>query len=360
MTGGDRMGRFGMLLALVLIPWSALGGSLSAQESAPSATAGTQADGKAFRILDRIAKDVDGSVIFDGEIAGAIAVGKTSSGALSLCINCAGPKALPTPVDKAGKDVKADEGSTASLGNILVCDASRLWHSRFSGGAYVFLNDSGFDEDGREYEAVPSAGENTRTYRVGNLIIVANRAAESSGPLSPAGPPYEIAVRRQWTTYLAPIAGNQIAPAKVADGDAGGKEARALAKPDFEKEPDWPGRYPTRFLFREGASKGALTNAIALLATSREEFLMVIDLRKLESERASYFWAPYHFGQSVHLDEHSVSVEGEMEDGQVTYAPDTYVEYPYLVIIGKYAKLRLTGAGGEGAVLDVGYCDECP
>ena len=240
-----------------------------------------------------------------------------------------------------------------------MCDGSRLWNSRFSKGVIVFQNDRGFDADGGEYEAFPTAGDDTQTYQVGSLTIVAGRTGEMDEKRPAASAPFQIAMRYRWSTYLAPIAGNRTAPSKVVDSSEK-RDAKDLTRSTFEKEPDWPGRYPTRFLFREGASKGALTNAIALLATSREEFLMVIDLRKLESKDATYFWAPYHFGQSVHLDEYTLSVEGEIDGGEVGYEPDTYVEYPYFVIVGKYAKIRLTGAAGEGAVLVVGYCDECP
>jgi hypothetical protein len=353
------MALIGRLLALALLAGPALGGPVFSQTPVPGPPTGTAADGKAFRILDRIAKDVDGSVIFTGEIAGAVPVGRTPSGALSICINCTGEKAPAEPVDKIGKDVKEKGASTAAMGAVLVCDGSRLWNSRFSKGVIVFQNDRGFDADGGEYEAFPTAGDDTQTYQVGSLTIVAGRTGEMDEKRPAASAPFQIAMRYRWSTYLAPVAGNRTAPSKVVDSSEI-HDAKDLTRSTFEKVPDWRGRYPTRYLFREGAAQCTLTDAIALLATSQDEFLMAIDLRKLESKQASYFWAPYHFGQSVHLDEHSITVEGQTEAGQVTYEPDTYVEYPYLVIIGKYAKLRLTGGAGEGAVLDVGYCDECP
>ena len=120
-------------------------------------------------------------------------------------------------------------------------------------------------------------------------------------------------------------------------------------------------RYKPSFSFGNGAAANALTNAIVLFATGDSKCLLVLDLRKFESKQASYFWAPFHFHQDVHLDANTVTVEGESDGKEILYEPTSYVEYPYLIVLGEYARIRVAGVrGGPEMTMDVGSCDKCP
>ena len=65
-------------------------------------------------------------------------------------------------------------------------------------------------------------------------------------------------------------------------------------------------------------------------------------------------------GQRIVLGESDLVVDGgEVEDGG--YQPGTFVEYPYLIVGGTYARLALSrGQGSPPVQLVVGSCDECP
>ncbi len=332
------------------------------------APGGTPADGKIFRILDLISKKINGSVVFSGIIPRSVAITRNQDGACAICINC------PREADARGTDapktgapgsnaVAAPAGTDAgvSSGQLLVCDLSSLWNPRFMDGSFTFANDTGYDEDGGRYEVYPTAGSDTATCLLGKLLFLAGRGPAGSALRSPRDLSFQIALRRWGSTYLAPIGGCQQAPRKFREGDPGAREAKEQAARHFDDSPDWAGRYRTAWAFRNGATDNALLDAVALFASDGDEFLMAIDLRKLESPQATYFWAPYHYYQSIHLDRHTLAVEGDTEAGGGGYQPSTTIEYPYAVVIGQYARLRLTSPTGTPEVLlVVGPCQECP
>jgi len=327
----------------------------------PSTDAGTPADGKAFRILDRIVKEVDKTVLFDGSLARSVTVNKAESGGLTVCINCQNPPAsAPQKVPQDGSQ-KAGETVPAQLGNLLLCDLSRLWNPGYAEGAFVYVNDAGFDADDREYEAFPVGGPDTGTTRVGPLLFVADQKPDLLGPDQPGWSPFQLALRRSGTTYLSPLDGGTRSPRRLRDEEAQSKDDHAAARSHHVRASEWMSRYRPSFSFGNGAAANTLTNAIVLFATGDSKCLLVLDLRKFESKQASYFWAPFHYHQDVHLDDSTVTVEGESDGKEVLYEPTSYVEYPFLIVLGEYARIRVAGArGGPEMTLDVGSCDKCP
>jgi len=338
--------------------------ALSCQERPPAALGvGDPADGKAFRILDRICKDVDDAVAFRGTIIRTAGVNRSESGGYSVCVNCAGGKAAPTstPPSEPAKKEAAPEPPPGPLGDLLVCDLSQLYDMRFSGGALLYWNEEGYDADDSEYEVYPVAGPTTATYLVGRLLLVANQRPDRKNPAAAASEGFQLAMRRSGATFLAPLDGSGPAPKKVRDTESVTKLERDLARSHQSKQIDWGERYPTTFLYRDGTSKNILMESVCLLATFPDEFLLAIDLRKLESKQASYFWAPFRPLPSVHLDQYSLAVEGADEADENRYEPATYLEYPYLIVIGQYARLRVAPrSGGPESRLVIGFCDECP
>jgi len=332
------------------------------------APGGTPADGKIFRILDLISRKIDGSVVFSGIIPRSVAVTRNQEGVYAICIDCprtadtrgtAAPKG-GTPATN-GAVTPAEAAAEPSLGQLLVCDLSSLWNPRFMDGSFTYANDGGYDEDGGRYEVYPAAGSGTATCLLGKLLFLTGRGPAGSVLRSPRDLSFQIAFRRWGSTYLAPIGGCQQAPRKFRGGDPGAGEAKEQAERHFDESPQWTERYRTAWVFRNGATENALLDAVALFASDGDQFLMVIDLRKLESPQASYFWAPYHYYQSIHLDRHTLAVEGDTEAGTDGYQPATTIEYPYAVVIGQYARLRLTSPAGKPEVLlVVGPCQECP
>lgn len=344
--------------------------------------AGDASDGKAFRILSRITKAIAPSILFEGRIARSVILGRTSSGATSLCANCtdgqngagtsapgasggapaAAPGSAAANATGAAATLKGAPaaGSQPPLGYVLVMDTTNLWQPRFEGGGFVYANSEGCDQDDREYAAFPAAGPDTVTGLVGKLLWICSPAAEDRKPPYDAERTFQLLMRRFWTTYEAPIGDSRREPRKTADGEQGSAELRALAKSHVKKSEDWLPRFRPRFDLREGATASALSDAIALFATSGGGFTMILDLRKLESKQAGYFWAPYDHGQRIVLDESDLVVDGgAAENGD--YQPDTFVEYPYLVVGGTYARLALSrGQGSPPVQLVAGSCDECP
>jgi hypothetical protein len=334
----------------------------AAPPAAPSAQ-GTSSDGRLFRILDRITREVDSLVIFRGRIPRGLTFGRNASGTLTLCVNCEGkasvdaPKPEPKPDSKpepkpdgAAKDPAAEESMG---GDLLLLDLKGMYDLRMEDGAFVYPNDDGFDADGREYGAYPTAGPDTGLTRLGSLLFLSNRAKAS-------GCPFKAALRSWGTTYLAPVGGCEQAPAKAVEADAGPEGLRDLTRDHLMKPTDWTARHKTSLGYRDGASAGPLTSALAVLAAGREDFLAVFDLRKLESAKSSYFWMTQRPHHTVRLDQNTVTVESSGE-GASAYEPATFVEYPYLVVLGSYAKVRLAPAGGgPETVLTLGFCDQCP
>ncbi len=327
----------------------------------PPADAGTPADGKAFRILDRVVKEVDKTVLFDGSIARTVTVNKAESGGLTVCINCQHPpESAPPKVPQDGSQ-KAGETMAAQLGNLLLCDLSRLWNPGYAEGAFVYVNDSGFDADDRDYEAFPVGGQDTGTTRIGPLLFAADQKPALLGPDQPGWSPFALALRRSGTTYLSPLDGGTRAPRRVRDEDADAKGDKGAARSHHLRASEWMSRYKPSFSFENGAAANTLTDAVVLFATGDAKCLLVLDLRKFESKQSSFFWAPFHFHQDVHLDDGTVTVEGESDGKEVLYEPTSYVEYPYLVVLGEYARIRLAKpTGGPELTLDVGSCDKCP
>lgn len=316
---------------------------------------GTSSDGRFFRILDRVTREVDSLVMFRGRIPAALSVGKSASGVLTLCANC-GEKAEKVPAKEttgaSGSKKEAAETAAAG-GDLLLLDLKGMYDLRLEDGAFIFFNDDGYDADGREYAAYPTAGPDTGLTRMGSLLFLSN---VSRAP----GCPFKVALRSWGTTYLAPIAECGEAPAKATEADAGPEGLRELTRDHMTKTTEWAGRYKVAFRYRDGAAEGPLTSALAVLAAGKEDFLAVLDLRKLESPQSSYFWMTRRPHLSVRLDQNTVTVEGSGE-GAAAYEPDTFVEYPYLVVLGSYAKVRLSpAAGGPETVLTLGFCDECP
>lgn len=321
---------------------------------------GDPADGRTFRILDRFCKDVDGAVLFRGQILRSLPVNKAAAGDHSLCVNCGADAARQASQPGQGEGASAPAPAARPLGELLVLDLTKLWRTTFDGGALVFRNFDGYDADGREYVAYPAAGADTETALVGSLLLAGGRLPEKPAPEKPAAEGFQLVLRRLGSTYLAPIGGGTSPPEKLNNFGPSEQHLRAMARPRHKGEPDWPGRYPTEYLYRDGLAKNPLMESIALLAASGEDFLMVVDLRKLESKKASYFWAPLLPRPGVHLDENSLAIEGG-SGGAGSYEPYTYVDYPYLVIAGPYARIRLTPTnGGPESRLVVGFCDECP
>ncbi|MGC8723247.1 MAG: hypothetical protein ACP5VF_05190 [Acidobacteriota bacterium] len=358
-----KRGTFGPTLAAAL-----LASLLLLPTRGQPAPGGTPADGKIFRILDLISKKIDASVVFSGIIPRSVAVTRNQEGACAICINC------PREADARGTDAPktgtpgpgapaapAGSGAEAPSGQLLVCDLSSLWNPRFMDGSFTYANDAGYDEDGGRYEVFPAAGSDTTTCLLGKLLFLAGRGPAGSALRSPQDLSFQIAFRRWGATYLAPIGGSQQAPRKFREGDPGAREAKEQAERHFDESPRWEERYRTAWAFRNGATDNALLDAVALFASDGNEFLMAIDLRKLESPQATYFWAPYHYYQSIHLDRHTLAVEGDTEAGAGGYQPATTIEYPYAVVIGQYARLRLTSpTGAPEVLLVVGPCQECP
>lgn len=335
---------------------------LACQERPPSSFAlGDPSDGKAFRILDRICKDVDEAVTFRGTIIGAVGVNRSESGGYSVCVNCVGGKAasgMSSTSEPAKKEAVAAPGP---LGDLLVCDLSQLYDMRFTGGAFLYWNEEGFDADDSEYEVYPAAGPTTASYLVGRLLLVANQRSEKTDPAATASEGLQLAMRRPGATFLAPLDEGGPAPKKVRDTESAARLERDLARSHQSRQIDWGERYPTTFLYRDGTAKNILMDSICLLAASPDDLLLAIDLRKLESKQASYFWAPFRPLPSVHLDQYSLAVEGGDEADENRYEPATYLEYPYLIVIGRYARLRVTPrSGGPESRLVIGFCDECP
>lgn len=347
-------------------------GAMAVRAEAPPAPApGSSADGKVFRILDRITREVDKLVLFQGKIPQAIAVGRSTSGASTLCMNCLEEKASPKGEGKPEGPARVDASpktsqtapqtsQTAPPGDLLVCDLERMFNLRFSEGAFFFYNEDGYDADGRDYVAFPIAGTNTSTCRVSNLFFVSSPSADRTAP-SGGSCPFQVAIRRLGETFVAPVGGCDRAPAKVKGEDTPTGSPRDLTRSRFQRVPDWGENGRTGFVYREGAASNALLESIALLAGGPREFLVVLDLRKLESAQSSYFWARERPTRSVRLDKNTVTVEGSPEGQEGGYEPATFVEYPYLILLGEYAKVRLTPTGGGAeTVLVLGFCDECP
>ena len=348
-----------LALAITLAALLLAGGSPGAEQTQPP-KAGDPADGRVFRILDRFCKDVDGAVTFRGKIIRAIAVSKAAAGDHSLCVNCTGNKAAPDPEPAQGGPQSAPAPPSQPLGELLVLDLSKLWRSYFEEGALVFRNFDGYDADGRDYGAYPVAGPDTSTYLLGSMLLIGNRLPERTGPEKGAPDGFQLVLRRLGSTYLAPIGGGAKPPEKLNTFGPSEQEVRALARSHHQNEPDWPERYKTDYQYRDGTSRNTLMDSIALLAASEEDVFLILDLRKLESKKASYFWAPWRPRPGVHLDENTLSIEGGSGEGS-TYEPFTFAEYPYLVIVGPYARLRLTPTcGGLESRLVVGFCEECP
>lgn len=356
-------------------------------QAPPAPSPGAPADGKAFRILDRICKEVDGSVVFTGGVVRSIAVDQAESGAFSMCINCTEdgatqpPPAAPPAAPPAGQGAQGQPPAqpavpaaqappaenpgdkvTAPLGDLLVFDVSKLFKTRLYDGGFLYPNDTGFDADDRMYGAFPVAGPSTETYTVGSLLLVANQLPEKRERSASGSDSFQLIMRRSGSYYVAPIGGSQKPPAKEPDTGLLRGDSHMLWRSHQEDEPDWASRYKTGFLFRKDAKGGALFDSIALFASSQVDFFLVIDLRKLESKQSSYFWAPYRKQhQSVYLDENVLSVEWESGASDLPDEPTTYVEYPYLAILGQYAKIRLTSThGGPETVVEIGYCERCP
>ena len=346
-----------MALPLALALWVAL----PIHPQSPPTDAGTPADGKAFRILDRIVKEVDKTVLFDGSVARSVTVNKAESGGLTVCINCQNSPDPAPPAASQDGGQKASETKAAQLGNLLLCDLSRLWNPGYADGAFVYVNDAGFDADDRDYEAFPVGGPDTSTTRIGPLLFVADQKPNLLGPDQPGWSPFALALRRSGTTYLSPLDGGMRAPRSVRDEDAQSKEEKGAARSHHLRASEWMSRYKPSFSFGNGAAANTLTNAIVLFATGDSKCLLVLDLRKFESKQASYFWAPFHFHQDVHLDANTVTVEGESDGKEILYEPTSYVEYPYLIVLGEYARIRVAGVrGGPEMMMDVGSCDKCP
>lgn len=308
--------------------------------------------------MDRACKDVDSGLVFRGTIPKTVLVNRSESGGYSICMNCAEKK---TPPGSGADQGKAQASAPSEpLGDLLACDLTVPSDTYFSGGALVFLNRTGFDADGDEYGMFPVGGPSTATYLVGPLLLVANLPPDSreSQSLLPGG--FQLAQRRFGATFMAPLGGGGPPPRRVRDADSPSKQERELARSHHHREADWGERYPTAFIYQDGTAKNSLMDSLSLVAASREDFLLAVDLRKIESKQASYFWAPFLPRQSVHLDENSLTVEGSGED-EDGYQPVTFVDYPYLIVIGEYAKLRLAPKnGGPESTLVVGFCDECP
>jgi hypothetical protein len=328
------------------------------QVAAPSAQ-GTSSDGRLFRILDRVTREVDSLVMFEGRIPRALTFGRNASGALTLCVNCEGkaPKDAPKPESKteAKPDgaAKAPGAEETTGGDLLLLDLKGMYNLSMEEGAFVYPNDDGFDADGRWYGAYPTAGPDTALTRMGSLLFLSNRAKAP-------GCPFKVALRSWGTTYVAPIGDCEQAPAKAGEADAGPDGLRDLTRDHLLKPTEWTARYKMSALYRDGASAGPLPSSLAVLAAGREDFLAVFDLRKLESDRSSYFWMTQRPHRTIRLDQNTVAVEGSGE-GASAYEPATFVEYPYLVVLGSYARIRLTPAGGgPETVLSLGFCDECP
>ena len=353
----------GVLLAV----WLAGAFVCLAQEAPPAAAAapnpllGSAADGKAFRILDRVTKELNRSILFTGSIARTVRVNRTKSGIDTICINCKDEGAAPPSEGAKVAPQGASPPAAGPWGDVLLLDRSNLWNPRYADGAFVFTNDAGFDADDRDYETYPSAGPSTSTASVGTFLFVANLLPATSGPGQDSASPFQLVMRRSGTTYFAPLAGGDTAPLKIQEEDPGAKDAREMARPHQQKAPDWFTRYPLAFTYTGGAARNGLLSAVALFAKAQETFLLVIDLRKLESKEASYFWAPYHGHRIIHLDEHILTVEGQQEGQEDAYEPTSYIEYPYLIVLGEYAKLRLASASGAPEIqLEIGYCETCP
>lgn len=320
----------------------------------------TAADGKAFRILDRVAKEINRDVIFSGVIPGDVAVNKNPDGELALCINCpAGPEGAG-----ASQGIAAPAESSKAkdpLGVVLALDLTSQWNPRLSGGRFLFSNDSGYDEDDREYEVFPSAGPSTRSCMLGKLLFVTGGPPASPAPKIPEDLPLQIALKRWGGIYTAPIGGSLVPPRKVAEADPAFKSLRDSLKAPFDETPSWGGALAPAWTFKGGASTNALLEAVSLFASDGEQFLVVVDLRKLESKEAAYFWAPYDGHRSVHLDRHVLSIFGAQAAGKESYQPSSFVEYPYVVVVGEYAKLVLTSPDGRPEVtLLLGSCPGCP
>jgi hypothetical protein len=297
---------------------------------------------------------------FRGRILRSVAVNKAAAGDHSLCVNCAGAEAQPSPPPAPGEGQRPPVPSALPLGELLVLDLTRLWRTTFDGGALVLRNFDGYDADGREYAAYPSAGADTETYLVGHLFLIGGRLSEKPAQEQSVAEGFQLVLRRLGSTFLAPIGGGTKPPEKLNTFGPSEQELRAMGRPRLKGEPDWPGRYPTQYLYRDGLAPNPLMDAIALLAASEEDFFLVFDLRRLESKKASYFWAPLRPRPGVHLDENALSIDGGSGEGG-GYEPYTFVEYPYLVVAGPYARIRLTPtSGGPESRLVVGFCDECP
>lgn len=350
-----------------LMAWLAGTSVCLAQAPAPAAASvsnplqGSAADGKAFRILDRVTKELNRSILFTGSIARTIRVNRTKSGIDTLCINCKDEGAAPPSEGAKGTPQGSSPPAAGPSGDVLLLDRSNLWNPRYVDGAFVFTNDAGFDADDRDYETYPSAGPSTSTASMGNFLFVTNLLPGTYGPGQDPASPFQLVMRRSWTTYFAPLAGGDTAPLKIREEDPGAKDAREMARSHQQKAPDWFTRYPLAFTYTGGAAGNGLLAAVALFAKAQETFLLVIDLRKLESKEASYFWAPYHGHRIIHLDEHVLTVEGQQEGQEDAYEPASYIEYPYLIVLGEYAKLRLASASGAPEIqLEIGYCETCP
>ena len=332
-----------------------------AAAAAPNPLQGSAADGKAFRILDRVTKELNRSILFTGSIARTLRVNRTKSGLDTICINCKDDGAAPPSEEEKGAPQGPSPPAAGPWGDVLLLDRSNLWNPRYADGAFVFTNDAGFDADDRDYETYPDAGPSTSTASVGNFLFVTNLLPGTFGPGQDASSPFQLVMRRSGTTYFAPLAGGDTAPLKVQEGDPGAKDAREMARSHQQKAPGWFTRYPLTFTLTGGAARNGLLSAVALFAKAQETFLLVIDLRKLESKEASYFWAPYHGHRIVHLDEHILTVEGQQDGQEDAYEPTSYIEYPYLIVLGEYAKLRLASASGAPEMqLEIGYCETCP
>ena len=239
-------------------------------------------------------------------------------------------------------------------------DTSNSWNPHFEGGGFVYSNDEGFDKDDRYYAAFPAAGATAITGLVGKLLWVCSTVTEDQKPPYDRERMFQFLMRRSWTTYAAPIGDSRGEPYKKADSEPGSEEVRGLAKSQLQKPAQWLPPFRPRFDLRQDAAMNTLTEAIALFATSGDGFTMILDLRKLESKEAAYFWAPYGHGQRIVLDESDLTVDGGLE-AEGGYAPVTLVEYPYLIVSGDFARLALLrGQGSPPIQMVVGACDECP
>ena len=373
MNSGIRQLQAVAILATALGMPSSSGAQTPPAGPAPSASvqvnprAGDASDGKAFRILSRITKAVAPAILFQGRIARSVVLGKTRSGATSVCANCTdgrGADAVSAKGDtKSSAAVAPDAGFAGGqppLGYALVMDTSNDWNPRFEDGGFLYVNDEGYDSDYRYYEAFPAADPTTVTGTVGKLLWVCSTVVENQKASPDAAQTFQLFMRRFRTTYAAPLTGGSTEPRKFMDGEPGSEEVRGLAKSRLQKPTQWLPPFRPRFELRQEASRNALTDAIALFATSGDQFAMILDLRTLESKQAGYFWAPYDHGQRIVLDESDLTVDGgaDAEDG---YAPDILVEYPYLLVSGEYARFALSrGQGSLPVQMVVGSCDECP